>query len=163
MHQITHLGSALQFHDFLGGLDRTHIDNRHAQVVGHGLGLLVGMDAQQVHDLDLGVVAVRGQEMDAAALGTRLVTDDLQLLHGGRIGHTHLGGHVGYTVHRAIPHDILDIDVVTHQDFLIVVDVNHTHQPVTLLPEVVQERRVLAERVISVVGIVARRLVVAEE
>ena len=163
VHQVAHLGGALQFDDLLGRLHRSHVDHRHAQVVAHGLGLLVGVDAQQVHDLYLGVVAVRGQEVDAAALGLGFVTDDLQLLHGSRVGHAHLGSHVGHAVHRAIPHDILDVDVVAHQDFLIVVDVNHTHQTVALLTEVVQERRILAEGIVSVIGIITRRLVVAKQ
>ena len=82
VHQVAHLGSTLQLHDFLSSLDRAHLDDSHAQVMRTSLTLLVGMEAQQVHNLNLGVMTVRRQEMDAATLGLSLVTDDLQLLHG---------------------------------------------------------------------------------
>ena len=131
--------------------------------MAHGLGLLVGMDAQQVHNLNLGVVTIGRQEVDAAALGLGLVTDGLQLLHRRRVGHAHLGGHVGHTVDRAIPHDVLDIDIIPDQGLHVVVDVDDAYQAIALLTEVVEERRVLTERIISVVGIIAWRLIVAKE
>lgn len=70
------------------------------------------------------------------------------------MGHTHLGGHVAHTVNRTVPHDVLNINVVTHKRLAVVVDVDDTHETVTLLSEKIKEGGVLPERVISVRRIV---------
>ena len=64
VHLIADFRRFFQFHDFLGGLGRAHfhdgLNQRH-----RSLGFLLGrMDAEQVHQLNLDVVAVRRQEMD---------------------------------------------------------------------------------------------------
>ena len=46
---------------------------------------------------------------------------------------------------------------------LVILHVNDTHESFTILTEIIQERRILAERMVSVAGIVGRRIIVAEE
>ena len=71
-------------------------------------------------------------------LGT--TTDSTQLLHRGRLGDPYLCGEVGYRRGEAHPYDILYVDIIAEEHFLVVVDVDHTHQTVTMLAEIVEER-----------------------
>ena len=95
------------------------------------------MDAQQVHELNHCVVAVGRQEMHLAPCGARLLAQGGKFLHGRRVGHTHLLRHVVNAIHRAIPHDVLDVDVVAIERFGAVVHVDDAHQSVALLAKVV--------------------------
>ena len=163
VHHVADFGGALQFLNFLLRLGRAHFHHGHDEFHRGSLLLLRGVQAQQVHDLNLDVVPVGRQEVDGAAFRASLVADGLQLCHRSRLRHTHLGSHVGHALHRAVPNDVLDVDVVADEAFTVVVDVDDAHQSVALLSEVIQERRVLTERVVGVVGVVVGRLVVAEE
>ena len=163
VHHVADLGGALQFLNFLLRLGRAHFHHSHDELHRGCLLLLRGVQAQQVHYLNLDVVAIGRQEVDGAAFRAGIVADGLQLGHRSRLCHAHLGSHVGHALHRAVPHDVLDVDVVADEAFAVVVDVDDAHQSVALLSEVIQERRVLTERVVGVVGIVVGRLVVAEE
>ena len=163
VHVVAYDAGTLQLLDFLGSLGATHLDYCHAQLVRCGLALLAGVNAQQVHDLNHVVVTVGGQEVDGAPLGLSLVDYFLECAHGCAVGYAHLSCHVGHTVDRTIPHDILDVDVVAYKDFLVVVNVDDAYQAIAHLTKVVQERRVLTEGVVCVVGVVAGRLVVAKE
>ena len=96
-------------------------------------------------------------------LGQCIVADGLQRLHGSRTADAHLFGKVLYTGYRAIPHDILDVDIVADEHLGALVDVDDTYQSVALLSEVIQERGVLAERIVPIVGIVGGRLVVTKQ
>ena len=112
------------------------------------------MDAQQVHDLYLDVVAVGGQEVDGALLGSSLVAERLQRSHGLGLAHAHLLGQMCHAVHRAIPYDVFDVDVIAEKPLLVIVDVDDTHQSVPVLSEEVEETRVLAEGRVTVIGII---------
>ena len=135
VHLVADGGGALQGFYLLGLLHRAHGHNGLDECHRGGCLLLAGVDAQQVVQLYFDVVAVGGQEVEGAALAAGLVAEFLQVAHRSAVGYTHLG----------------------------LVDVNHAHQAVALLTEVVEKRGVLAEGVIGVGGVVARRLVVAEE
>ena len=163
VHLIADGGGALQGFYLLGLLHRAHGHNGLDECHGGGCLLLAGVDAQQVVQLYFDVVAVGGKEVEGAALAAGLVAEFLQVAHRSAVGYTHLGGHVAHTVHTAVPYDVFYVDVVADEGLLILVDVDHAHQAVALLTEVVEKRGVLAEGVIGVGGVVARRLVVAEE
>ena len=75
----------------------------------------------------------------------------------------HLCSHVGHGVYRAIPHDVLDVDVVADEHFAIIVYVDYAHKTVALLTEIIKERRVLTERIVGICRIVAWRFVIAEK
>ena len=163
MHLIAHGTGLLNLRNLQIRLHLPHVYDSHDQLHRSRFLLLSGMNAQQVEQLDLRVVAVGRQEMNLPLLPERLVADYLQLLHRSRQLHAHLVGHIPDGVHRTEPHDILYIDVVAHQRLRTVVDVNHTHQSVALLSEIVQERRVLPEGIVRIARIVTGSLIVAEE
>lgn len=79
------------------------------------------------------------------------------------MGYTYLCRHIGNAVHGAVPDDVFNVDVITDEPFLVVVDIDDTHQSVAFLSEIVQERGVLTERIVGISRIVARRLIVAEQ
>ena len=66
-------------------------------------------------------------------------------------------------VYAAIPHNIFNVDIVAHQRLDIVVDIDNTYQTIAVLSEIVEKRRVLTKRIITVIRKIARRLVVSEE
>ena len=133
VHLVSDDRCALQLLYLLLRLGGSHLHHGVHEVEAGCLLLLVGMDAQQVHDLDLDVVAVGRQEVDAAMLAQGVGHDGAQGLHRSRVGHAYLRGHVGHGVDGAEPYDILDVDVVADKGLLIVVDIDHTDQSVALL------------------------------
>ena len=162
VHLVSDDRCALQLLYLLLRLGGTHLHHGVDEVEAGCLLLLVGMDSQQVHDLDLDVVAVGRQEVDAAMLAQGVGHDGAQGLHRSRVGHAYLRGHVGHGVDGSKPYDVLDVDVVADKGLLIVVDIDHTDQSVALLSEIVQERRILSERRIAVVRAIEGAVVVAE-
>ncbi len=94
------------------------------------------MDAQQVHNLYLGVVAVWRQEVYV-----RCLTVDMrcQLLHRSSLVDAHLCGQVGHRWRKAHPYDVLHVNVVAEKPFFVLVNIDDAHQPVAVLSEVVQE------------------------
>ena len=163
MHLVTNLGSMLHLFNLLSGLGGAHLHDGHDEVHGRRLLLLVGVNAQQIKDLEFDVVAVGRQEVNLALQAHGLVADGAEGRHRSRVADAHLSSKIGHAVHRAIPHDVFDVDVVAYEGFRVVVHVNHAHQPVALLSEVIEERRVLTKWIVGVVGIVVGRFVVAEQ
>ena len=104
------------------------------------------MDAQQIHDLNLRVVTIWGQEVYGLLLGDSLVANGLQLLHGSRLCNANFCSKVGYRWCKAHPYDILNVDVIAEQHLYVVVDVNDTHKTVAVLTKIVKERRILPHR-----------------
>ena len=100
--------------------------------------------------------------MNLPSLCQSFGTDALQGLHGGGIGHTHLLGHHLYALHTAIPHNVFNVDIVTDERLCIVVHINDPYESVSLLPEIVEKTRVLAERIIAVGREIAWRLIITE-
>ena len=74
-----------------------------------------------------------------------------------------MGCHVGHALYGTIPDDVFDVDVIADEAFAVVVDVDDAYQSVALLTEVIEERRVLTERIIGIIWIVIGRLVIAEQ
>ena len=163
MHLITDGASLLNLRNLDVRFALSHLHNGLDQLHRSRLFLLVGMNAKQIHDLDHVVVTIGRKEMNLAVLLLGLVADYLQLFHGSRTVDTHLSSQIAHAVNTSIPYDVLDIDIITDKHLLILVDVDDTYQSVSPLSEIVQERGILTEGVIPVVGIVAWRLVVAEK
>ena len=63
-----------------------------------------------------------------------------ELGHRGRLLHTHLCSEICHRRGEAHPYDILHVDIIAKQHLLVVVDVDHTHQSVAVLSEIVEER-----------------------
>ena len=95
------------------------------------------MYAYQVKQLQLDIISVGRQEVDGALLAQCGVADSLELFHRSPVFHAHLSSHVGHGVYRAIPHDVLYVNVVAYQRFLVFVQVYHAHQAVALLTEII--------------------------
>ena len=104
------------------------------------------MDAQQIHDLNLRVVTIWGQEVYGLLLGDSLVANGLQLLHGSRLRNAHFGCEVGYGWCEPHPYDILNVDVIAEQQLCVAVDINDTHKTIAVLTKIVKERRILPHR-----------------
>ena len=121
------------------------------------------MNAEQVEYLYLDVVAVRRQEVDAALLAHSIVADGLESLHGRCILHADALSHIVHAVNTAIPHNVFNIDVVANKRLDVVVDVDDTYKSVTVQSEIIQERRVLTERIIAIGREITRRLVIAKQ
>ena len=98
--------------------------------------------------------------MHFAALSHSLAHFFLHLPHAQAAGSAALLGHGLHGVHRAEPHDVVDVYFIACQPVLAAVGVEHTSQAVALLTEEVEERTVLA-KFVSVGGIVERAVVVA--
>ena len=163
MHLVADFGSTLQFFNLFLCLGRAHLYYCHDQLHRCSLLLFRRVEAQQVHDLNLDVMAVRRQKMNGATFGAGLVADGLQLSHRCRVGNTHLRCHVGHALNGTIPDDVFDVDVIADEAFAVVVDVDDAYQSVALLTEVIEERRVLTERIIGIIWIVIGRLVIAKQ
>ena len=102
--------------------------------------LLTGMNTQQVHNHDLGVMTLGGQKVNLSLSFQSLVHNIAQLLQGGRRADAYLGSQVADAGHKTHPHDILDVDVITNEHLFVVVNVDNAHQCVAVLPEVIQKR-----------------------
>ena len=137
VHLIAYHRGALQFFYLLLFLGRTHLHHSLDQLHGCRFLLLVGMYAYQVKQLQLDVISVGRQEVDGALLAQCSVADGLEFFHRSPVLHAHLCSHVGHSVYRAIPHDVLYVYVVAYQRFLVFVQVYHAHQAVALLTEIV--------------------------
>ena len=80
-----------------------------------------------------------------------------------RFRDAHLCSKVADGGRKAHPYDVLHVDVIAEEPFFVVINIDDSHQTVTVLPEVIQERRVLTHGRIAVGWIVAGRLIIAEE
>ena len=120
------------------------------------------MDAQQVHYLYLVVEAVGRQEEYLLTAGTGRINDVGQFAHGGVVLHAHALGHLADALHRAVPYNIVDVYLVAHQIFDVVVHVDDAYQTVSLQTEVVEERAVLT-KLVCVGRIIGWRIIVAEQ
>ena len=156
MHLVTNNCSTFQFLDFFRSLGRAHLYHSLDEIHRGLFLLLVRMDAEEIEYLELDVKAVRRQEMNLALLRHGIIADSLQRFHRCRVVDTNLFCQVVYAFHAAIPYDIFYIYIVTDQCLDVVVNIYYTYQTLTLLSEIVQECRVLAEWIISVVGEITR-------
>ena len=100
--------------------------------------------------------------MYPAFLPQSLVACVFQRTHRCRVLHAYLCGEVVNAVHAAIPYDVLDVDIVAEDSLTVVVYVDDSYESVSVQTEIIQERRVLSERIITVARVVTGRLVVAE-
>ena len=77
--------------------------------------------------------------------------------------HAYLLRHVVNAIHGAIPNNVVNADVIAHKGLYVVVHVNYANKAIALLTKEIQERRILAERIISVVGEVGGSAIVAKK
>ena len=76
--------------------------------------------------------------------------------------YAHLRRQVFYAVNRPIPYDVFNVDVVANECVDVVVDVDYSNKSIALYAEIVKERRVLTEWIVSIVGKIAWWFVVAK-
>ena len=125
-------GTSLLYLGYLDvGLALAHLDDGHNEFYRRGLLLLRRMNAEEVHDLDFGIEAIRWQEVNLAAALLGLVTNVLQLLHRRCGADTCLTGHIADAVDRTVPNDIFDVDVVADKHLFAGIDVDDTNKSVT--------------------------------
>ena len=101
--------------------------------------------------------------MDLLTSGFGFLHQLSEFAHRCRLLHAHLRSHVSHAVHRTIPHNVFNVDVVAQEILLIGIHINHAHKSFALLSEIVEKRRVLAEWRIGIVGIVAWSIIIAKK
>ena len=92
-----------------------------------------------------------------------VVADNLKLLHRCAFFHSCVFCHIMNAVNASIPYDVVNINVVADKQLLVVVNVDYSNESVSLRSEIIKERRVLTEWIISVSREIRRRLIVAEK
>ena len=150
VHLVAYRGSLLKLGNLLGSLAGAHLHHGAYQCERGFVALARMMDAQQVGDGEHSVVAIGRQEVQGAPCGTRLAAKLAQGRHRSRLRNAHAGGHLSHAVNRTIPNDVLYVDVVAIEHLAIAVNINHSHKPRLLQPEVVEERGVLTEGVVGI-------------
>ena len=75
--------------------------------------------------------------MYGALLGQSLLADVVQFAHRCRVGHANLCSHIADAVYAAIPHDIVDADIVAYEGLNIVVNVDNADKSLTLLTKII--------------------------
>ena len=93
VHLIAYGSSTFEFLDLLFTLHEAQLHHGIDERRGGFLTLLGGVDAEEVHNLDLRVVAVGRQEMHGAPLSTGLADEFCQTAHGRRRAHAAFGRH----------------------------------------------------------------------
>ena len=101
--------------------------------------------------------------MYLASFAGRLVTDVFQFFHWRRVSDAYFCGEFSHAVNGSVPYDVLYVDVVADKHLAVVVNIDNSYEAISMLSEIIEKRRVLTEWIVSVVWIVHRRLVVAEE
>ena len=162
VHLVTDGTSALYLFYLARALHSSLVHNGLDEFQAGSFSLLRGMDAQHVHELNHGVVAVRRQEMDALTACFCLLDEVGKALHRQSLGHATFGCHIGHAVHRTEPNDILDVYIVAHKVLLVVIHIDNASQALAMQPEEIEERTVLTETV-DIAGIVGRRVVIAHQ
>ena len=162
VHLVTDDSSTLQFLNLFCRLGRSHLHYSLNESKRCFLFLLVGMNAEQIEYLQLDVPSVRREEVYLALLRHGVVADGLQRLHWSRVLDSHLFSHIVHTVYASVPNDVFNVYVVANECLDVIVYIYHTNQSVSVLSEVIQERRVLSKRCIPVIREIARRFVVAK-
>jgi hypothetical protein len=119
------------------------------------------VDAQKVHELDLDVVAVGREEVDSPVCCDGIATYGTEVRHRGGLSDTYFGGEVGYAGGIAHPHNILYVNVIAEEPFLVVVYINETEEAIAVLTEIIKEGRILTHGRIGVGRIVGRTFIVA--
>ena len=79
VHGVADIAGAVDSSNLLQFLGASHFHHRFDKRQRCSLFLLGGMDAQQVHDLYLGIVAVRGEEMDGSVCCCVTATNGTEL------------------------------------------------------------------------------------
>ena len=100
-------------------------------------------------------MSIGRQEMYLPFLLNGIVTNGFEVFHRGRMLYAHLRRQVFYAVNRPIPHDVVNVDVVANECVGVVVDVDYSNKSIALYAEIVEERRVLTEWIVSIVGKIA--------
>ena len=130
--------------------DRYRVETDEFTLFSDGQYTYTVMDAEQIGYHEHGVVPVWRQEVYLPVILQGCVANGLKLFHGRSAGHACAAGHVGHAVNRTIPYDVVDVDVVADKSLGALVQVDYSYQPVAAETEIIQERRILAERVITV-------------
>ena len=147
VHFVTNGGSAFQFGNFFGRLLRAQFHHGVNQRDGGLCALFGGMNAEQVHNLDLRVVAVGWEIVHLASAGLGLAYSLGQCGHRLDCGYATLSSHVGHRSHRAIPHDVVNVDFVAIERFGAAVGVKeHIHIGIDVLVNLLPQigRRIIA-------------------
>ena len=105
------------------------------------------MNAQEIHDLNHSVVAVRRQVVDLATTVARILHQTFQTAHRCTLPHSALLGHISHAIHRAEPDNVIQVYIVTDKPFFSRISIDNTNKSVAVLAEVIQERRILTELV----------------
>ena len=121
------------------------------------------MDSEEVENLNFNIVSIGREEMNLAVCAQCFIADELQMLHGQCFIGAALLRHIVHALNRAIPHDILNVDIVSNQDVAVIIDIDNAYQSVALQTEIIEERRILTERVVTVIGKINWRLIVAKK
>ena len=125
MHLITNFHGAFNFLHLFWSLDGTHLHHRLDEFYACFLASFERMETEQIGKQNHVVVAVRRKEMNLLALCLGCIHKFLQVGTWSSMGNTHTFCIFLDGWHIAEPHNIVDVDFIAEQIFLVVVDVNH--------------------------------------
>lgn len=101
--------------------------------------------------------------MDVPVCTDGIPAHSAEKFHRGSLADSHLGSQIADGRCESHPDDILYIYIVTEDCFFVIVNIYDTYQSVTVLSEIIYERRVLPHGGITVGRIVAWCLIVSKE
>ncbi len=152
----------VDFFDFLGGLDGALGDDALDQLGRGGPGGQAGIDTQPIEEPKIVIGPVRRQEVNGPALAPGLFDKRFGLADSARAVDA---GEASPFRDRRLgppPDDIVDREIVAEEMVGAVVDIEDSHKPGNVRPEIIKERAVLPEMK-GVIEIVHRALVVPEQ
>ncbi len=148
MHRVTYIRSLVQFGDFLIGLYQPHRHHCLDEFFGGVFAHTVEGDTQQAVDLNHVVVTVRWEIMYPASGGAGCAYIVVKCSQRGALGDCCRGGFLRNQRLGTHPDDVIDIHVVSEQNFLSGIHVYDSCQIGLLQAEVVDECTVLTVAVL---------------
>ena len=162
VHFITNDSSAFELFDFFCRLLAALFNNRLDERQRGSRTLLRWMDMQQIHDLNLRVVAIGREEMNLTSLFDGFVYDVGHAAHRSMIGNTCFLRQVAHRLYATVPHNVVDVNLVAAKNLVVRVGIHDANQSFAVLCEIVEERAILPI-LIGVRRIVHRCIIIAKE
>ena len=163
MHLVSDVASALDFFDFLSSLHATHLYDSVDELHRCGFSLGIRMNAHEIHDLNHDVMSIRREEMNLSLSLLGIRNDIFYLFPWCRILDSNACCKVGNGRNATIPYDVFYVNIIAQEPFFSAFAVDNSDESNFLDSEIIEERTVLTEWRISIVRIITRLLVIAEE
>ena len=156
VHCITNLESSLQSLNLLGRLNLTHLDYGKHQIYRFVVVELRYRYTQEARELNFALTSIWWKDVDTAILLHRSSNNSIERLQRLAVRHAHLRTKFHKARLRTCPDNILNGEIVAKEHRLARLGIHHRHQRRNVKTEVVEESRILTER-ISIVRVVEWR------